>query len=46
MVDRSIRLAHVSFLGLQAVVSFGNAQIASVATLEVLDVKIHRHESC
>jgi hypothetical protein len=35
-VINRIRLAPLSFLGLPAVVSFGNAQIASVAKPEVL----------
>jgi hypothetical protein len=43
-VINRIRLARLSFLGLPAVVSFGNAQIASVAKPEVLDVRIHRRE--
>ena len=44
MVDRSIRWAHASLPGLQTVVSFGNAQLAIVATLEVLDVKIYSYD--
>jgi hypothetical protein len=41
-----IRSAPLSFLGLRAVVSFGNAQVSSVAKREMLDVRIHRRESC